>query len=297
MNLAVKMKKNWSFLILFTILNIPAFVFAQNVGQKAGDTIINYIDINGLKQGYWEKKYPNGKIKYQAHFKNDIPVGEFKRYYSNGQLFAHIIYDKEGNGTGDATYYWDDGKLLAKGKLVKVKLKQGLWKIYNTKGVLLRTINYDKGIKNGEQITYYHEGGIAEKANFKNGKKEGELIKYFPNGKKELLITYKNGVFDGPILSYYPNGQLKVKGFYKNDLKDGVWKFYDDNGHLIKTIEYENGHPVNETELDEELTKKIKELDKESSKYKEPDVDDFFNPRFSPQNNRRKQRRTDFEEY
>ncbi len=270
-------------------------VRAQNVGQE-GDTLKNYIDINGLKQGYWEKKYPNGKIKYQAHFKNDIPVGVFKRYYSNGQLFAYIVYDNEGKGTGDATYYWDDGKLLAKGKLINVKEKQGLWKIYNTQGVLLRTVNYDKGIKNGLQTTYYHSGKVAEKINFTNGKRDGKMVRYFENGQPSLVMNYKNGVFDGEVLSYYPDGKLKVKGYYKNDLKDGVWEYYDEKGQLIRKIVYHNGKAENEDELDEELTKELKRLEKESSKYKEPDVDDFFNPKFGPRTTRPR-RNNSFEEY
>lgn len=269
--------------------------FAQNVGQK-GDTIKNYIDINGLKQGYWEKKYPNGKIKYQAHFKNDVPVGEFKRYYNNGQLFARIIYDNEGKGTGDATYYWDDGKLLAKGKLVNIKQKQGEWKIYNVQGKLLRTINYDKGVKNGLQTTYFHEGGVAEKANFVNGKKEGLQVQFFPNGDTSLVMYYKNGEFDGPIISYWPNGHIKVKGAYKNGLKEGVWEFYDQRGHLVKTIEYHQGHAVNEEQLDEEFTKDVKEWEKSPDKYQEPDVDDFFNPGFTPRGNRRRTQNS-FDEY
>jgi len=276
---------------LFFLVFVGYGLYSQNVGQS-GDTLINYVDINGLKQGYWEKKYPNGKIKYQARFKNDVPVGVFKRYYTNGQLFAYIIYDDEGKGTGDATYYWDDGKLLAKGKLINIKQKQGLWKIYNVQGVLLSTVNYDKGKMNGLKTTFYHSGKVAEKINYVDGKKDGKMVRYFENGKVSLVMNYKNGAFDGEVLSYYPDGRLKVKGAYKDDLKDGVWEYYDEKGSLIRKIEYVKGKAKNEKELDEELTKMLKELEKESYKYKEPDVEDFFNPRFGPRTTRPKNNRS-----
>ncbi len=286
------------YIFLLIIIVTSSFnLYSQNVGQQ-GDTLKNYIDINGMRQGYWEKKYPNGKIKYQAHFKNNIPVGEFKRYYENGQLFAHIFYDMEGKGNGDATYYWDDGKLLAKGRLVNVKQKQGLWKVYNTKGVLLQTINFDKGIKNGEQITYYHEGGVAERVFYLNGKRNGKMTQYFPDGKIKLEMNYKNGAFDGDVVAYYPDGKIKLKGYYRNDLKDGKWVFYDETGKIERSLTYDNGKLVSEDKLAEQLKKDIEDIEKNPHKYKtgDPDEDDFFNPGFRPKQ-RNRSRNNSFEEY
>jgi len=40
----------------------------------------NVTDAGGKKQGPWVKKYPNGNIMYQGTFRDDKPVGLFKRY-------------------------------------------------------------------------------------------------------------------------------------------------------------------------------------------------------------------------
>ena len=39
----------------------------------------NLTDAAGKKQGQWVKNYPNGKIMYEGTFKDDKPVGLFKR--------------------------------------------------------------------------------------------------------------------------------------------------------------------------------------------------------------------------
>jgi len=81
----------------FFISLIVTFVFAQNVGQK-GDTLINYKDINGMKQGRWSKKYRNGKPAYHANFKNDKLIGLYQRFYTSGKLSLEVNYDKNESG-------------------------------------------------------------------------------------------------------------------------------------------------------------------------------------------------------
>ena len=52
-------------------------VISGNVFQN--DTIFNQTDQNKLKQGFWKKSYPNGKVAYRGFFKDDKPRGVFKR--------------------------------------------------------------------------------------------------------------------------------------------------------------------------------------------------------------------------
>lgn len=53
---------------------------------------INQMDAKGEKQGYWIKKYPDGQILYEGSFRNNKPVGEFKRYYEDGSLKSVLMY-------------------------------------------------------------------------------------------------------------------------------------------------------------------------------------------------------------
>ena len=47
---------------------------------------INEVDSKGRKQGVWKKPYGNGYFMYEGEFKDDQPVGTFKRYYEDGVL-------------------------------------------------------------------------------------------------------------------------------------------------------------------------------------------------------------------
>ena len=87
-----KMKYLPIILVLVLAANIS---FSQNVGQE-GDSLINYSDINGFKQGLWKKTYEDGTLKFEAYFVDDKPVGDLKRYDKNGNVFAHLIYDGKG---------------------------------------------------------------------------------------------------------------------------------------------------------------------------------------------------------
>ena len=104
---------------------IPADCFPKT-SVSIGDTIINYTDINGNKQGHWEKKYQNGTIAYKAEFKNNKLVGEYTRYYQTGTIKAIIKYDITGN-KGKAILYWDDGTKMATGNYINQNVKDSIW--------------------------------------------------------------------------------------------------------------------------------------------------------------------------
>ena len=72
------MEKNALLFLLLCIFPLCA------IGQSGED--INITDQTGKKQGLWIKKYPNGNIQYEGIFKNDHPVGEFKRYSEDKRL-------------------------------------------------------------------------------------------------------------------------------------------------------------------------------------------------------------------
>lgn len=83
-------------------------------------TNINQTDNKGKKQGYWEKKYSNGKLQYKGFFRDDKPRGEFTRYYENGIIQAKMIFDDSGLKS-HATLFYDNGEKAAEGNYVNTK--------------------------------------------------------------------------------------------------------------------------------------------------------------------------------
>ncbi|MCD6366361.1 MAG: toxin-antitoxin system YwqK family antitoxin [Bacteroidales bacterium] len=272
------MKRNCLIKVLtfvVTIVVLSNFVWSQNIGQK-GDSLRNYTDINGNKQGYWEKKYKNGNTAYQATFKNNKLIGTYKRFYENGQMFALIQYPENPDSLASVTYFWDDGKLLAKGHFIEQKLKDGLWEFYNAKETKIAEINYRRGKLDGKKEVYYYNGKLSYKVTYKNGKKNGVEVRYYDNGEKETEQQVVNDKFEGKIYVYYPSGKFKIMGSYKNNLKDGKWTFYSSAGKIEHTIIYHHGIAENQDELDAEFTKQVEEWEKQKGKIKEPSEEMFF---------------------
>lgn len=260
------------FIGVFTI-NIA---ISQTNNQKK-DSVINYLDINKKKQGKWVKPYDNGKTAYEAFFINDIPVGEYKRYYYNGKLKAKINYSKDNSGKGKAVLYWDNGVKMAEGNYININVKDGIWKMYGIDGALMVKITYSNGKKNGEEIKYFRNHNPSEIITWKNDVKNGVWRQFYEDGKTRLETLYKNGYREGVFQMFYETGRYYVKGNYHLDLRDGKWDYYDKSGKVWKTIEYDFGKPLNEAELGLELSKQLDKWEKERGTIPEPTLENMMN--------------------
>lgn len=262
-------------------------VSAQNVGQPGNDSIINYTDIQGNKQGKWMKKYKNGTIAYIGYFKNNMLVGTYKRWYTSGALMCEINYNYDGS-VGYARLYWDNGKLMAKGKYINQNIKDSVWEYYGVDGKLMRRETFVKGVLNGDSYSFYRDGKPSCHATYKNGKLDGIYREFWEdNGQVRLEIHYKDSVRYGPLRVYYYNGKMYIDGNYYDDLPHGKWKIYKENGTLDRELEYIRGHLKDEEERDRAFAKQVLEWEKIKGKIPEPREEDFFDPKFNPNKNSR----------
>jgi len=270
--------------IFFIFLVISIKIFTQNVGQPwEQDSIINYVDINQMKQGWWVKKYPNNQLAYVAYFRDNKLVGEYKRWYPSGVLMAHIIYNNDGS-IGYAKFYWDNGKIMAKGKYINQNLKDSVWEYYGTDGYLMMKETFKNGILDGISISYYRNAKRTpvKIAEFKNGKLNGVYKEFFEDSIVKLEIYYKDGLRNGPIYVYHPNGSIYISGYYKNDLSNGIWRKYDKKGNVVEEWEYIDGLRKDDEKYSKEFAKKVKEWEKIKGKIPEPSPDNFFKDNFNP---------------
>lgn len=86
------------------------------------------------------------------------------------------------------------------------------------------------GEKNGTYKGYNEKGVVVEEATFKNGQLNGVYKKYTTYaGKREIAQseTYLNGLLDGPATYYGENNLVLKSGNYKSDKKDGKWIMLD----------------------------------------------------------------------
>lgn len=201
----------------------------------------NRTDKQGKKQGHWIKKYPGETVMYEGFFKDDHPMGEFKRYFENQSLKSILIYSSDGR-TANATIYHINGNKSSKGTYVE-QLKEGKWQFFsaNNSDYLISEEYYSKNLRNGPSVKFYPDSTIAEKLTYLNNIKQGEWIQYYPSGEICLKSYYINGKINGNFEVWFENGAIAYSGQYINDAKDGLWIIFNKDGTVKYKLEYKSG--------------------------------------------------------
>ena len=207
--------------------------------------VINQTDKNGKKQGHWIKKYPNGNTMYDGYFTDNMPSGEFRRFYEDNTMKSLLVFSK--NGTeAKATLYYPNSLVASTGKYIN-QHKEGKWQFYSstTQGVLISEVEYSGDKKNGLSVKYYPDSSVAEKLYYKNDIKHGEWLKYYPDGTLTLRTSNVDGRLNGKFEAFFENGKPEMTGQYKNDLREGLWIIYRKDGSQRFKTEYTSGIPDN----------------------------------------------------
>ena len=159
------------------------------------DTVFNQTDENGLKQGFWKKKYANGQVKYRGQFLNDQPTGIFYRFYEKGLLQS--LQSFRIDGSSFVKIYYRNRILAAEGKFSGTR-KDSIWKYYSFYGGYLSYIeSFKNGQKDGISKKYYEKGDLSQELSWKNGKKEGPWKIWFSSGQLQLTTSFTGGKIDG----------------------------------------------------------------------------------------------------
>ncbi len=219
-------------IIILLLIFIPLVGFPQ----------VNQTDANGLRQGKWQKNYPNGKPVYEGHFKDGEPAGEWTRYYEGGQVKAKIQYDQNSD-TASVVMFSQNGEKMAQGSYVDEK-RVGKWQFFSGDQVVSEE-TFTDGVKDGISRTYYPTGELLEESEWQKGQQTGSYRVFFPNGKPYMQCKYSNGKRNGLCLSYYQNGRVEMEAYYLNNLRHNDWKFYDEDGKLEYTLKYDQGNLLN----------------------------------------------------
>ncbi len=245
--------------------------------EAQSDTLFNQTDAQRLKQGWWKKSYPNGKLMYKGFFKNDKPVGLMYRYYETGAVKAILNYDAKGD-YARARLLYEDGQLAAEGVFYN-SLKDSTWSYYSYYDrSLTAQENWQKGARQGMMINYYSNGSISEKIDWKDNKKDGIWEQYFQNGLLKMKATYSENKLEGDFYVYFSDGELYLKGKYANDHRQGKWTFFKEDGTVDAEMEYLDGKPLNEDQLTEKQQELFHSIEANEGKFEEPDESNFIIP-------------------
>ena len=250
--------------ISVSLLTISSLLLCQQ------QTPVNQTDPKGKKQGHWVKLYPDQTILYDGYFKDDHPVGEFKRYYEDKTLKSVLIFSKNGK-EADATLYHPNGYIASKGKYANQK-KEGKWKFYSSeiKDYLISEGTYSGDLRNGVSLSFYPDSTVAEKVMYVNEIRHGEWTRYYPGGSLLLKANYINGRLEGRFETWFGDGKIEYSGQYKNDARDGEWILYKEDGTVKYKIEYIDGI-TNDRQMDIDQSKHLDEIEKNKDNVQDPE--------------------------
>ena len=190
----------------------------------------NVLDEQGRRHGHWKVDFEGtNKTKFEGTYEHGKQTGSFVFFKKGFYDHPSAIMDfKEDQDSVEVTYYTQTGKPISQGKMIDRK-REGKWLYFHQDSdSIMMSENYRNDQLNGEQITYFKSGKIAEKTEYSNGQKNGESIIYAANGKVTKELQFKNGKLDGPAKYYNSEGDLIMEGSYAAGKKTGQWKYYSD---------------------------------------------------------------------
>jgi antitoxin component YwqK of YwqJK toxin-antitoxin module len=223
---------------------------------------INTVDASGLRQGKWLDFWPDGTVKTERNYRDDMLHGYYKEYDEKAKLLVTLLYDN-GKVTGTdidnsteieiENRYNDDGKLIYSGPF-KDGVPVGIHREYNEDGAVKNAHIYNdngvlisEGIVDDEGNRYvawkdYSQGGviIAEGA-YADNRRTGTWKFYTAAGRLDQAGSYSNGRIDGTWRWYYPEGELLREEDYYQGKRDGQYTEYTRTGEIIAQGTYADG--------------------------------------------------------
>jgi antitoxin component YwqK of YwqJK toxin-antitoxin module len=157
--------------------------------------------------------YYKGKLIKLDLFKDGMPHGVWKEWHQNGQLASEAPY-KMGNKDGLFRHWSESGKLIGQYWILK---GNGIKRIYNESGELVREQVIEHNRPNGLSMEYYADNGQRSIVWMKNGDVVRIGFGFYDTGSVMEMYCYSNnGDPDGPALEFSPVGSVNMKSWYIN---------------------------------------------------------------------------------
>lgn len=213
-------------------------LYEYNNDFLIGRERINRTDKEGLKQGDWKEYYSNGNLKKEMTYRNDLLHSYYKEYNAKGILNLAMLFD---NGSLVEESVDDDPDIEIKNR-------------YNSQGILTYSGPYKGEIPVGIHREYKDDGSIIKSRIYnddgiivsegiisEDGLKSGKWKNYYNDGKTKEAGTYLNNRKSGNWVFYNNEGRIVQKGSFRNGKSDGRWLWYFDDGNILREEDYYQG--------------------------------------------------------
>ena len=226
-------------------------------GYEADQLVEEGEYLNNRKTGVWTKYYPNGNMKHELTFANNIANGYAKIYYRNGQLQEEGIW-KMNRWAGQYKYYYENGNMKYDWSYNASGKREGEQRYFHENGVVQYLGDWKGGKETGELVEFHEDGSVKAKRYFDGGKvipeKTVNLVagkefderakKYTGKPKPRTLAI--GTLVDGYNKMMNADGTVSKEGTFKDKrLIDGKVYVYE-GGKLARTLIYQGGKKTGE---------------------------------------------------
>jgi antitoxin component YwqK of YwqJK toxin-antitoxin module len=219
---------------------------------KENDTLFTAGYKRKKLHGHWQSWNNSGQIIDSGRMDNNVPDGEWKSWFANGQLRTVRTYSAHKLLMTQNEVKHHNHKTSLNTLAIKEKMNPGTFKHYTNPGYsykgylpasllhnLANTSLTDRSLQNRKTEKNYMPP-------FNQCYHEGLYMNYYSNGAIKDSGFYHNGLRNGMWIESLEDGNIVSKGAYSNGKKIHSWSYYNKNGKLMALKFYNNqGQEIN----------------------------------------------------
>lgn len=119
------------------------------------------------------------------------------------------------NPSGKMMYIGNKGLKCGEYHLINGK-KHGCERVWGLDGSLAVVRNFNHGVRDGEQKSWWDTGHLMSYEFFCNGKEHGVFTNWYQTGALQYITPFSNGAENGECFVYTPSGRLIGHSFVSN---------------------------------------------------------------------------------
>ena len=204
---------------------------------KQGKEVVGMAPFTGVALVMW----PNNRIYTEQGYVNGLKQGKYQENTEKGIFVASETWL---NGKKNGPFQYADektGLIVASGEFLDDSLHNTV-KGYYLNGLTQYIKHYNRGVRNGEAISFYDNGKTEQIASFVNDLPHGPVIAFYPDSVLRYIKEYNMGVPHGRFYLFHRNGCAASEDYYKNGQHDSISRVWDAvSCNLISEASWSNG--------------------------------------------------------